>query len=385
MNEVPFIFSNERKYRLARHISYWLFWWIFQGILYSFTPASVRYDPSVRFLSSFLDSLIYMSGHIILSYSLMYYVIPKFLLQQRYLLTALLAITLFLGTAFLNAVLAQTIIAPLHVKLGVVGRDQAFFHVNYLTILAGLRGGITVCGISCAIKLMKYWSLKEKRNLQLQKENLESKLELLKSQIHPHFLFNTLNNLYSLTLTQAKEAPTVVTHLSDLLRYILYECNEKTVPLKKELEALKKYVELEKIRYGNRIDVSFVYSGEVEKVWIAPLLFLPFVENSFKHGTSKMLDQCWVNLNIHAGKDSISFNLINSVSEQKGGETAGGIGLENVKNRLALLYPDSYELSISQAEEIFNVRLLIKIPAEATSRVYPAIEPSLIYKPATSL
>jgi len=385
MKQVPFIFSDEPKYRWARHIIYWVFWWLFQGFLYSFTPAAVNYSDAVRFLSAYADSLIYMIGHILLSYALMYFLIPRFLLKQQYLLTVVVALIIFFIAAVLNAVLGQYLISPLHNKLGITVKNISFLQINYLTILAGLRGGITIAGISCAIKLMKYWYVKEQRNLQLQKENLESKLELLKSQVHPHFLFNTLNNLYSLTLTQSKQAPMVVTHLSDLLRYMLYECNEKTVPLNREVEALKKYVELEKLRYGNRIDVSFVCSGETDKLKIAPLLFLPFVENSFKHGVSHVLDQCWVNLHLHAGKDFISFNLSNSVAKNETNAGAGGIGLQNVKKRLDLLYPQQYELHISEEQEIFNVKLHISISKQAEETI-PESESMLVkIKPVPSI
>jgi LytS/YehU family sensor histidine kinase len=315
----------------------------------------------------------------------MYFLIPRFLLKQQYLLTVVVALIIFFIAAVLNAVLGQYLISPLHNKLGITVKNISFLQINYLTILAGLRGGITIAGISCAIKLMKYWYVKEQRNLQLQKENLESKLELLKSQVHPHFLFNTLNNLYSLTLTQSKQAPMVVTHLSDLLRYMLYECNEKTVPLNREVEALKKYVELEKLRYGNRIDVSFVCSGETDKLKIAPLLFLPFVENSFKHGVSHVLDQCWVNLHLHAGKDFISFNLSNSVAKNETNAGAGGIGLQNVKKRLDLLYPQQYELHISEEQEIFNVKLHISISKQAEETI-PESESMLVkIKPVPSI
>jgi sensor histidine kinase YesM len=385
MKQVPFIFSDEPKYRWARHTIYWVFWWLFQGFLYSFTPAAVNYSDAVRFFSAYADSLIYMIGHILLSYALMYFLIPRFLLKQQYLLTVVVALIIFFIAAVLNAVLGQYFISPLHDKLGITVKNISFLQINYLTILAGLRGGITIAGISCAIKLMKYWYVKEQRNLQLQKENLESKLELLKSQVHPHFLFNTLNNLYSLTLVQSKQAPMVVTHLSDLLRYMLYECNEKTVPLNREVEALKKYVELEKLRYGNRIDVSFVCSGETGKLKIAPLLFLPFVENSFKHGVSHVLDQCWVNLHLHAGKDFISFNLSNSVAKNETNAGAGGIGLQNVKKRLDLLYPQQYELHISEEQEIFNVKLHIAISKQAEETI-PESESMLVkIKPVPSI
>src|SRR4029079_6241522 len=121
----------------------------------------------------------------------------------------------------------------------------------HLSLLAGLRGAITVGGMAAAIKLMKYWHIKEQRNLQLQKENVESQLQLLKAQVHPHFLFNTLNNIYSYTQNTSPVASKMVSGLSDLLRFMLYECNQRVVPLAKELKTIKDYISLEQIRYGN--------------------------------------------------------------------------------------------------------------------------------------
>ena len=193
---------------------------------------------------------------------------------------------------------------------------------------------------------------------------------MLKAQVHPHFLFNTLNNLYSLTLTHSDKAPLVVTHLSELLRYMLYECNEKEVPLEKEIEALKKYVELEKLRYGNRIDVSFVSSGNIKENLIAPLLLIPFVENSFKYGTSEQLDQCWVNLHFHADGNNFTFNLNNSISNDKTKTVSGGIGLQNIKKRLELIYPGKYELTVNEEAGMFIVKLQLQLnPAEKIQTV----------------
>jgi LytS/YehU family sensor histidine kinase len=153
----------------------------------------------------------------------------------------------------------------------------------------------------------------------------------------------------------------VVTHLSGLLRYMLYECNEKEVPLNNEIAALKKYVELEKLRYGSRLDVSFSCSGQTTGQTIAPLLLLPFVENSFKHGASQQLDQCWVNLHLHSDKNAFTFNLSNSCSKERLPAINGGIGLQNIQKRLDLIYPGAYHLVITEQEEMYAVKLIVRL------------------------
>ena len=219
---------------------------------------------------------------------------------------------------------------------------------------------LNVCGIAVAIKLIKYWYLENEAKQQAEHTGLTSQLELLKSQVHPHFLFNTLNNLYSLTLERSAEAPGVVLQLSGLLRYMLYECDATYVPLEKELEVINDYIKLEKIRYDERLDVSVTYSGELKNKMIAPLLLLPFLENSFKHGTSEQIEQCWISFDLNVTGNTMSLKLINS-RYLSNDLTTRGIGLENVKKRLDLLYGAAYSLKIIPDEETFTVSLINRI------------------------
>src|SRR6185503_5878259 len=197
---------------------------------------------------------------------------------------AMWVLIFFLGAACISVILSATIIPVIQKSiLGVVQtgrsvriRESARVH---LALLAGLRGAITIGGIAASFKLMKHWYVKEQRNLQLQKENTESQLQLLKAQVHPHFLFNTLNNIYANTQGIAPVASKLVMGLSDMLRYMLYECKEPFVPLAKELQLISDYVSLEKIRYGNRLEVHIDIPNDTDDLEIAPLLLLPFVEN----------------------------------------------------------------------------------------------------------
>jgi sensor histidine kinase YesM len=360
MERYPFIFSNEKKYRIRRHVIFWLFWFFFFGILYAYTANKSILPNFKRLPVTFVDSLFFLSAHMFLAYSLMYVVVPKFLLKGRYFLSAVAVLVCFVLAAVISAIHGNYILPYVRYRLF----DIEYIHpINtsfLLALLAGLRGAITVGGIAVAIKLMKYWYQKEQKNLVLQKENTESQLQLLKSQVHPHFLFNTLNNIYSLTLTKSEDAPVVVAHLSDMLRYMLYECNENEVPLVKEVEMLKKYLELEKLRYGNRIDISFKSGSTVDGLKIAPLLLLPFVENSFKHGVSEQLEQCWINLHLHASGNKFHFHLTNSTGG-KGVIQKGGIGLKNIRKRLDLLYAGKYNLVIKEDEDMYLVKLELEL------------------------
>ncbi len=365
MNSYPFIFSNEKKYRVRRHLCFWIFWWVFQGVLYSF---STTYNLSLywkRLTMSMVESLIFMTMHIFLAYSLMYFVIPRFVLKQRYWQTALWTAVMFLLTATLSVMLGAFIIDPLR-KFMFGGLFVDMFRRNssyvFLSLLAGLRGAITIGGIAAAIKLMKYWYVKEQRNLQLQKENVESQLQLLKAQVHPHFLFNTLNNIYSYTQHTSPVASRLVTGLSDMLRFILYEGSKPIVPLSKELKMMQDYIELEQIRYDNKPDIHLDLPKQPDNLFIAPLLLLPLIENCFKHGASNMLEQPWVSLQITIEGEQMTMKLLNgkvNVAEKK--SRPEGIGLNNVRQRLALLYPGKHSFSTYNEEEVFIVNLKLKL------------------------
>ncbi|WP_220494791.1 sensor histidine kinase [Lacibacter sediminis] len=377
IEKYPFIFSDERRYRLSRHISFWAFWWIFQGFLYSFVAVRSGYSYQLRLLSSTVESLIYLVPHIFLSYSLVYFVIPKYLLKQKYLATVAWVVVLFLVTSAMAAFLSLTIIE--WVREQIMGSDyisnirrSGIGLSIYLGLLAGLRGGITIGGIAAAIKLMKHWYVKEQRNLILQKENMEAQLEVLKAQIHPHFLFNTLNNIYSHTRNSSPVASKMLMELSDMLRYILYEGNRRQVALSKELKMITDYIELEKLRYGNKLEVTIDLPTNSNRYSIAPLLLLPFVENCFKHGASHMLEHPWVSLHISINDHILHMKLLNG-KMQTDKTHSTGIGLKNVQERLRLLYPGKHELQIMNEPDVFiiNLKAELQVLSPATVAVLP--------------
>src|SRR5215204_4222938 len=322
----------------------------------------------------FIDTLIFLPGHMFFTYTQMYIVIPRFLLKREYKQYFLYTF-LFLTTSVFYAHWAQA---------NLIAWDRPFFRVrhysNYKYFLINFgRSSFALfftAGLAVAIKLFREWFRQREHTLKAENERVRLELESLRSQIHPHFLFNTLNNLYSLTLTSSASASLVVVHLSDLLRYMLYECKEPQVSMEKELQMLKKYIELEKLRYGNRLDVAFTIGGETKGLAVSPLLLLPFVENSFKHGVSDQIDQCWININVHVEKSVFTFQVSNSRVEKQE-ITFGGLGMENVRKRLQLLYPETHDLKIVEENEIYVVKLeliLNKITEEKKSNNFHVTE-----------
>jgi LytS/YehU family sensor histidine kinase len=219
-----------------------------------------------------------------------------------------------------------------------------------------------VGGFAVIIKMMKNSWLKKQETIQVAREKANAELQLLKSQIHPHFLFNTLNNIYFFTLTASQKAPEILTKLTDLLRYIINECNQQLVPLTKELKMIEDYMGLERIRYGDHLKMEIDIRGYEADKKIPPLLLIPLVENSFKHGASKMLEHPWVNLSISIEGQWLFFLLSNSRPDVIDlSQHPVHIGLNNVKKRLQLLYPDAHELDIAETSRSFEVFMKIRL------------------------
>jgi len=218
--------------------------------------------------------------------------------------------------------------------------------------------------LAASIKLFLEWYQDQQIFQQLEKDKLQAELKFLKSQIHPHFLFNILNSLYALTLKKSSKAPEVVLKLSELLNYMLYDCNSTIVPLKKEISLINDYIELEKLRYGKKLDIEINVNNKIGDHQIAPLLLLPFIENSFKHGVSKKVSDKWIKINLSILENELLLNVINSKNSKHNEneqDYTEGIGLLNVKRRLDLLYENKYYLEINESENEFEVNLQLQL------------------------
>lgn len=196
----------------------------------------------------------------------------------------------------------------------------------------------------------------------VQQKQVEMELNLLKSQINPHFLFNVLNSIYALSLKKSDQAPGIVLKLADIMRYMLYETRQDKVALHKEIQVLQDYIAIEKIRLGHAAEsVKVAIEGDTGNYRIAPALLIPFVENAVKHGTDSMLSEAFINLHISIEDARLSFRCINNYKPLQNKRDKGGIGLENVRKRLLLLYPGKHELLINQANNIFEVHLKLNL------------------------
>lgn len=207
------------------------------------------------------------------------------------------------------------------------------------------------------VTLRYYKDQKEVISLREQKKSTE--LNALKSQLNPHFLFNTMNNLYALALKKSDQTPVVIAKLSEMLDYILYRCNDQYVPLVDEVTLLDNYIALEKLRYGKRVEVGFDHNIEAQSV-IAPLLLLTFLENAFKHGVSQEIKTAQIKMSIYGNSKEIDFDIENTVASHNTSLRSSerdSIGLQNVRQQLDLLYPGKHTLAIDQNDKRYIVSL----------------------------
>jgi LytS/YehU family sensor histidine kinase len=220
----------------------------------------------------------------------------------------------------------------------------------------------------------------------LVRENTHAEMQLLKAQVHPHFLFNTLNNIYSFALRKSPDAGGLVLKLSDTLKYMINECETPLVPLEKELKLIKDYIGLEKVRYGNRLNMEIEIKGDYKNKLIVPLLLISFVENAFKHGASKMLKLPWIRLKIIIKENDFYLELSNSKPLQAFYQNGkNGIGLKNVQKRLQLLYPHEHELIIESTEDEFLIKMQVPLQPGDTKNIEGLnIKPALAFSQNTS-
>ena len=307
------------------------------------------------FISQFTYRSVVVLLEIIFTYPVIYYFIPAYFNNRKYVRFTLATFSL--------ALLTYCVFCFYVLNLNNLPADQkivAWWHYSMFFISESVLAG---CAIFLTIKMFKDYYKKMEEKATLAKENADAELQLLKAQVHPHFLFNTINNIYAYILTKPVVAEALVSKLSDTLHYMIKDCDTALVPLEKELAMLQDYITLEKVRYGERLTTTINIIGDPMHKMITPLVMIPFAENAFKHGTSRMLEKPWIELDIRIDQKMMNFTLINGkpVSEKKFSNGKSGIGINNITKRLQLLYPNAHQLQINNDANTFSVMLNIPI------------------------
>jgi two-component system, LytTR family, sensor kinase len=331
--------------KLIPHIFFWTFLWCL--FIY------LDYSPG-NFLKVAWTELIHIVFYIVLIYINLYLLIPLYLSKERFgIYTLFLSGIVLMGSILKVLVLYVRFINYPEIQIKLLDNQTWIFISNFL-----ITSGSTL------FKITSDWLLHQNEKRELERRSMQSELRFLKSQINPHFLFNTLNNLYALTLKKSDQAPDIVLKLSDMMRYMLYECNEKFVLLEKEIFYLQNYIELERLRLDRSVNIVLKLEGETGKHLIAPLILIPFVENAFKHGLkSSFHENAYFYCNLSINNNQLKFVVINSkpIHHTNEKDRFGGIGLVNVQRRLNILYPNKYDLKIKNTKEEYQVYLDLEL------------------------
>ncbi len=213
--------------------------------------------------------------------------------------------------------------------------------------------------ISTIARETREWYIQDRERKEMEKQQLISELSFLKSQVNPHFLFNSLNGIYALAIKKSDKTPDAVLQLSELMRHMLYESDREDVELEKEVEYLKNYIQLQKLRMPLGAQVSFETEGDISGRMIAPMLFIPFIENAFKHGVDA--DGATIQIKIQIKGNILTFDIVNRVSKARSKDSSSGIGLVNVRKRLDLLYGEKYHLDYKESKGNFVVHLHLNL------------------------
>jgi sensor histidine kinase YesM len=349
--------SQNKLIKFLPHAAFWLVSLIFTLLLFYYNENRVHFDLVILSKATITNV-----GFALAVYTNLLVLIPRFLKRKNYLFYIFWLIVLItLSSLFIQFLL----IFPLHDVLGAGIRFRSF-DINLHA--AFFSATLIYVALTSFLKFIKEWLTLQDLNLKLAKieqQKLEAELKTLKGQLNPHFLFNSLNNIYSLSLMQSEKVPGLILRLAELMRHIIYESRENYIDLQKEIEFVTNFIALQKIRAADNVDIQFTLKGTVPSGRIAPLIFEPFIDNAFKHGLPGTESRDFIRIDFDFGTENwLKFSIENNYEPtvEPGNKKNSGIGIENVRQRLKLLYsPDEYRLNIEQQNHTHSVKLQLKL------------------------
>lgn len=332
------------------HLAFWLVYFSF--FFYQITMKWHDVEPD--YMRALLDATLQVSCISCIAYLNYFVFLPRFLKHKnpiRY---------------FLEFIVPYSIVVYILIKGKQYIVDGFKYKLCFLyTTNFAVNMAFIVLFIVIFVAMLKFaenWFELEARNKEIENERLTSELRFLKAQINPHFLFNTLNNLYYLAFTNSPNTTEVIAKLSQMMRYMLYDSNHSRVPMSKEIEYMENYISLEKLRLNDDIPITFTVEGDIHQATIVPLILITFLENAFKHGVSNNAPQAFVHIALVLKDNSCCYRVENSkLPKNTNNEEKSGIGLQNVKRRLELSYPDKYEMKVEDLEDVYRIEVLIQL------------------------
>ncbi len=341
------IFSKIFTKEIFLHL---LFWGIYVLSEYLANMMHLHSNNNWTFICSTLLSLPLL---MIPTYLIAFYVVPKFLIKNKihwFLLSVLIA-AIFV---FWGRIKWLELINYLE--------NGQHFNIPPTKVIKNVIRDYSIIALAICIYIIGDWRKKQQLNEQLIKAKAEAEIKLLKGQLQPHFLFNSLNNIYSLALMKSDLTADSILKLTELLDYLVYRASLEKVALSKEVQLLRNYVELEKLRYGEKLKIEMKLEENIDSIKISPLLLLPFAENCFKHGGVGTDGIFNITIHLQIENSQLLFQIENSKKTKKRIDNiSGGIGLKNIQQRLQLLYPNEHELKIDDRNDFYKVRLTLNL------------------------
>jgi two-component system LytT family sensor kinase len=351
--------------RALLHITFWTVY-LFQNVLLIFllNTTRLKQTPGENLILSFNNCLVLLLPKLLFTYFILYVTLNKIISEGFQKKGALYSLFALLVALLLYRVLAVFFIDP--VIYGWNSPPSSFFYL--LAYPVALMDIGFVSGMAIALKQIRQQLKRAKVEQLLVKEKLEAELKYLRNQTNPHFLFNTLNNIYALARKKSDETADAVMKLSKLLRFMLYDTAKPLIAISDEIRMLEDYIDLEKIRYNGRLTVSFLKEIDEQQETISPLLLLPFVENAFKHGASESRFAYFIHIEMKLENGTLNFNVKNTKenNEQQGGNYK--IGLSNVKRQLELMYTE-YDIQVLNETSLFIISLMINLRSYAKNKL----------------
>ena len=343
--------------RIWIHIGFWFFFTVAYAISNTTfaPPTDMAYPLPIRFLRFWGYEVAMLPLKLLVTYGFLYYFFPQYLVHGKFIKAAFLMMILIIPLLFLYRWQMYYAMFPLF-----YGEYPDYNPIEARRLFFSLFDFATALALPATLKFVRHHIFSKQREQALINEKLKSELNYLRAQTNPHFLFNTLNNIYALARRNAPNTPEVIMRLSKILRFMLYECNSQSIALETELKVINDYIELEKLRYSDRLKISYQVDVDNDDEAIAPLLLLPLVENAFKHGVSESRFKSHVKICITLRKGLLILDVENTYDPDEEINDQG-IGISNVRRQLELIYPHCHQLSLKREMDVFRANLEIDL------------------------
>ncbi len=337
---LDYLFSRQRW---VIHVFFWLLILAFYVVFFG--------RKNSNYLQTFFFVGLLMPVTIGTTYFLNYYLVPRYLMKERFGFFLLYFVYTLIGSLFMEMMISMlTFIVMAEIKI----TDMSPASIDIFFLLTSL---LMVVFFGVAIKMMLHWRKSKDDYQSLMKDKIEAELKFLKVQLNPHFLFNTLNNLYYLTTAKSDRAPQAILQLSEILDYVMHSSKSVFVPLELELRQVENYIALELLRYEDRIQIDSFITGNSADHSVGPMILITLIENAFKHGVMNSTGKSWIRMKVECSTDRIEVTVRNSWKKT---ESGNGIGLENLKSQLDHLYPGKHSLDVNKSEpNQFSVNLVL--------------------------